>query len=279
LRHGHAIARRNRAQAVQLVSRAVDFSLCSGAMQQPQDTAAVRHSTPAMKLKLFLHRWTAGRPRLSGSLLGGIVLYALLPTRMGQPQRMTVAWDCAILGFLVLTGLMAASATPEKMRWRAQFQDTNKWAILGLTIAATLAGLLSIGLVLPDAKHQPDLLARASVALAGLTILLSWVFAHTMFALHYAHEFYGDRRGGPVGKDDKPAPSHAGGLAFPEEKTPDYWDFLYFSFVVGMTCQVSDVQVTSRSMRRLTLGHGLVAFLFNTVILALSINIAAGLLQ
>jgi uncharacterized membrane protein len=232
-----------------------------------------------MNFKLFLARATAGRPRLSVSLLGGIVLYALLPAAMGEAPRITVAWDGAILAFLVLTMAMAAGATPEEMRWRAQFQDTSKWAILGLTVAAALAGLLSIGLVLPDAKHQPGLLANASVALAGMTILLSWIFAHTMFALHYAHEFYGDPHDGPPRKSDKPAPSHAGGLAFPEEEIPDYWDFLYFSFVVGMTCQVSDVQVTSRSMRRLTLGHGLVAFLFNTVILALSINIAAGLLQ
>jgi uncharacterized membrane protein len=197
---------------------------------------------------------------------------------MGGAARITVAWDCALLGFLTLTMLMAAGATPAEMRWRAQFLDTGKWAILGLTTAAALAALLSIGFVLPNAKQQTDLLGKALIALAGLTILLSWVFAQTMFALHYAHEFYGDRRGRRPVKDDKLTPSHAGGLAFPEEPTPDYWDFLYFSFVVGMTCQVSDVQVTSRSMRRLTLAHGLVAFLFNTVILALSINIAAGLL-
>lgn len=213
------------------------------------------------------------------SLLGGILLYAALPAAMDQPIRMTVAWDCAIIAFLILTMVMAVGATPDEMRWRAQFQDTNKWAIFGLTVIAALAGLLSIGLVLPDAKHEPDLLAKALVSLAGMTILLSWIFAHTMFALHYAHEFYGNPRGGGAQKGGKPPPSHAGGLAFPEEEVPDYWDFFYFSFVVGMTCQVSDVQVTSRSMRRLTLGHGLVAFLFNTVILALSINIAAGLLQ
>ncbi|MDB5405140.1 MAG: hypothetical protein JWL84_52 [Rhodospirillales bacterium] len=230
-------------------------------------------------MKRILFRLTAGRPRLSGSLLGGLVLYAILPGALSQPARMTVAWDSAILTFLALTIVMAASATPAEMKWRAQYQDANKWVILGLTVVAALAGLLSIGLILPDAKHQPDLLGRALVALAGLTILLSWIFAHIMFALHYAHEFYGNPPGGSAGKADKPAPSHRGGLAFPEEKTPDYWDFFYFSFVVGMTCQVSDVQVTSRPMRRLTLGHGLVSFLFNTVILALSINIAAGLLQ
>jgi uncharacterized membrane protein len=101
---------------------------------------------------------------------------------------------------------------------------------------------------------------------------LSWGFAHLLFAIHYAHAFYDDS---PTAHDPKAV---ARGLEFPGEKDPDYWDFLYFSFVVGMTCQVSDVQVTGRLMRRLTLGHGIIAFLFNTVILALSINLLAGLL-
>jgi uncharacterized membrane protein len=100
-------------------------------------------------------------------------------------------------------------------------------------------------------------------------VVASWTVTHTVFALHYAHHYYGD---GPApGADDD-----RGGLAFPGEEPPDYWDFLYFSFVVGMTCQVSDVQVTSRAMRRMTLMHGVLSFFFNTVILALSVNLLAG---
>jgi uncharacterized membrane protein len=104
--------------------------------------------------------------------------------------------------------------------------------------------------------------------LAETTILLSWIFAHTVFAVHYAHDYYTDL-------DRKRDP----GLSFPgDDDTPDYWDFMYFSFVVGMTCQVSDVQVTRDHWRRLVLAHGVISFLYNTIVLALSINLTAGLL-
>jgi uncharacterized membrane protein len=99
------------------------------------------------------------------------------------------------------------------------------------------------------------------------TILLSWTFIHMMFALHYAHEFYGE--------DEGPA----GGLAFPGgDERPDYWDFVYFAFVIGMTSQVSDVAVTSREIRRTVTAHGIVSFVFNVALLALTINIASGVL-
>ena len=109
-------------------------------------------------------------------------------------------------------------------------------------------------------------LAVAAALLAGLTVVLSWLLAHTIFALHYAHGYFNDL-----------AEDRAPGLAFPaEHDDPDYWDFLYFSFVVGMTAQVSDVQVLTQVWRRLVLAHGLLSFLFNTVVLALSINLLAG---
>jgi uncharacterized membrane protein len=166
--------------------------------------------------------------------------------------------------------MMARS--PQRLRYRAQLEDASKWAILALMVAATLASLLSIGFVLHEAKNQTGWVADEHVLIAGGTILLSWGFAHLLFAIHYAHAFYDDS---PTAEDPEAV---SGGLKFPGEKNPDYWDFLYFSFVVGMTCQVSDVQVIGRIMRRLTLSHGVISFLFNTVILALSINLLAGLL-
>jgi len=225
----------------------------------------------------LVHRTTANRPRLFGSLLGGVVLYALLPAALSVPVRFVLAWNSALVVFLVLTLVMFARATPQKLRYRAQREDPSQVVILMLMIAAALASFVAIGFVLHDAKEQPGLLAIAHVILAGLTILISWAFAHTMFALHYAHGFYGDPRR-PAGTGPAEQKKVAGGLAFPGEEKPDYWDFLYFSFVIGMTSQVSDVQVTGRAMRRLTLGHGVVSFLFNTVILALTINLLAGLL-
>jgi uncharacterized membrane protein len=137
-----------------------------------------------------------------------------------------------------------------------------------LIVAAAATSLVALGFLLQ--KEVPGLVipTPVRVVLAGLTVLASWLLTHTIFAVHYAHEFYGDADPGPDRED-------RGGLAFPGDKAPDYWDFLYYAFVVGMTCQVSDVQVTGRRMRRLTLAHGLVSFIFNTVVLALAVNILA----
>jgi uncharacterized membrane protein len=239
-----------------------------------------------MTLAATLNRISHNRPRLFGSVLAGAILYALLPTSLSTPIRSIVAWDLGILLYLALLLGMVAVSTPEKVRFRAQREDERAWAILVLVVGAALASMIAIGVVLHQAKDLQGWLSTAAIALAGLTILLSWLMAHSMFALHFAHAYYGD---GPDsdGPDDASGEDPdgqggrgevAGGLAFPGKDEPDYWDFLYFAFVVGMTCQVSDVQVTSRRMRRLTLGHGLIAFLFNTVVLALCINILAGLL-
>jgi uncharacterized membrane protein len=217
-----------------------------------------------------LHSFIAARPRLFVSLLVALGVFALLPGTIALPIHFVIAWDAGAALYIALTITMI-SRSPHRLRLRAQLEDASKWAILALMIAATLASLLSIGFVLHDAKNQTGWPAAQHMMLAGGTILLAWGFAHLLFAIHYAHIFYDQAATG--GKD-----AVAGGLAFPGEKNPDYWDFLYFSFVVGMTCQVSDVQVTGRLMRRLTLSHGIIAFLFNTVILALSINLLAGLL-
>ena len=221
-----------------------------------------------------LRRIFVARPRLFASVLVALVVFALLPATIASPIRFVIAWDCCAVAFMCLILTMMASS-PDKLRYRAQIEDSSQWAILGLMVAATLASLLSIGFVLHDAKQQSGWAAIEHVVLAGGTILLSWFFVHLLFAIHYAHAYYGDD---PDDEDSSDGVSVAGGLAFPGEENPDYWDFLYFSFVVGMTCQVSDVQVTGRIMRRLTLSHGIIAFLFNTMILALSINLLAGLL-
>lgn len=237
----------------------------------------------AMSLSTTLKHLRHRRPRLLGALLAGLIVYLLLPGAMALPVRFIIAWDFGIVLFLVLILVMMTRSDAQKLRFRAQLEDERAWAILALMVGAALASMLAIGFVLHQAKDMHGWIATLYVSLAGLTILLSWLMAHTMFALHFAHAYYGDRRG--IGSGDKARPSAkigtegvAGGLAFPGEDSPDYWDFLYFSLVIGMTCQVSDVQVTSRRMRRLALAHGLIAFLFNTVVLALCINLLAGLL-
>ncbi len=221
-----------------------------------------------------IQRIVGARPRLFTSVLVACAAFAVLPAAIAAPTRFVIAWDCCAVAFMCLSLTMMARS-PEKLRHRAKIEDSSQWAILALMVAATLASLLSIGFVLHDAKQQTGWPATEHIILAGGTILLSWFFAHLLFAIHYAHAYYGDD---PDDEDSSDGISVAGGLVFPGEQNPDYWDFLYFSFVVGMTCQVSDVQVTGRIMRRLTLSHGIIAFLFNTMILALSINLVAGLL-
>src|SRR5262249_18264838 len=139
-----------------------------------------------------------------------------------------------------------------------------------LSAAVASAILLAITFDLHGLHDLPPGTAGARVSLAVLTILLAWLFMNTMFAVHYAHFFYGDAPGAASGE--------AHGLDFPGCKPPDYWDFLYFSFVIGMTFQVSDVQIESHSLRRIALAHGVLAFFFNVVVLALTINIIAGLI-
>lgn len=138
-------------------------------------------------------------------------------------------------------------------------------------VAAACTSLLAIAFLLKETKDLSPILVTLHVVLAIVTVVSSWLLIHTMFALHYAHSYYGN-------DTETNSEDHAGGLDFPEEKQPDYWDFLYFSFVIGMTAQVSDIQVTSQPMRHLALIHSVLSFFFNKVILALSINIIAWLL-
>ncbi len=202
------------------------------------------------------------QPRLMLSAALAVVIYLFLPATLEPQTRGIIAWDigCAVFLIAVLTMMLRASI--ERMQRRAAFQDENRIAILVFSVTAVCVGLFAIGYELHLAKQSSG--ASWRIGLAALTIVLSWGFTHTIFALHYAHEYYEDPK--------KPR------LVFPGGVPPDYTDFLYYALVVGMTCQVSDVQIAEREMRRLTLAHGVLSFFFNTVILALAINLAAGLL-
>jgi uncharacterized membrane protein len=142
-------------------------------------------------------------------------------------------------------------------------EDEGGIAILVLTAAAALASLGAIIAELGSSSIAGSGRPPAHLLLATTTIVMSWAFTHTIFALHYAHDFYQEGRG------------KGGGLSFPGEEEPDYWDFLYFSFVIGMTSQVSDVAITSKPIRRTVAAHGVISFVFNAALLALTVNIAA----
>jgi uncharacterized membrane protein len=214
-------------------------------------------------------RWDIrARPRFYIALAVGIAAALLSPGALGAMERAVIGWDTGISLYLILISTMAARATPESMHRRAALEDQARWAFLTLMAAAAFFSMFALLGILHQVRGASGLLAAELASLAGSTILLSWAFVHTAFAVHYAHDYYADL-----------AASLPPGLRFPGDSgDPNYGDFLYFSFVVGMTCQVSDVLVTAQAWRRLVLAHGIVSFLFNTVVLALSINLLAGLL-
>jgi uncharacterized membrane protein len=198
----------------------------------------------------------------------GAGAFAALPEAMRLPVRLAAAWVVGATLFMALAMIVMAGVSPERMRRRARLLDQRRWVILAIIVAAAGISLLSLAFTLQKVPAESTTAVATRVVVAGLAVAVSWAVTHTTYALHYAHHYYGD---GPLpGDDDR------GGLAFPGGDEPDYWDFLYFSLVIGMTCQVSDVQVTSRSMRRVTLLHGVLSFFFNTVILALAVNLVAG---
>ena len=199
------------------------------------------------------------------------IVFLLLPSQLLFPTRVIIAWDSGFICLLALIWSIMISATPQKMRYRAQHQDANRWLISSIVIGAACASLLAIVFMLKSTpKGSSPSLVILHLSLSALTIVTSWLLIHTVFTLRYAHRYYSDNRATSMVDDSE-------GLDFPNEKKPDYWDFLYFSFVIGMTFQVSDVQIASRPMRRLALVHAMLSFFFNTVIFALSVNLIAGL--
>ncbi len=222
----------------------------------------------------ILPRRVAAHARLLGSIALGIAVYFLLPWFIGgAPMRLALAWDAGVASFLLLAVSMMLRADVAGMKRRAELADSGRAEIVLLIVAAALLSLYAVATVLAGSRDLPQPALGIHVAIGVGTILLSWLFIHTLFAAHYAHLYYDAAEG----KGGKPGKRIAGGLAFPADPHPDYWDFLYFSFVLGMTFQVSDVQVTSRTLRHLATAHGIIAFIYNTVVLALAVSIAANL--
>jgi len=227
-------------------------------------------STPNLVKAKLSHQWRV-RYRLILSVIFSLISSFLLPSRFSLSIRILFIWDVGMICFLVSTWVLMVRAIPKTMRRNAQRQDEGRLVILSLITAAACASILAIAFILRETKGKDVSIVIPHLILAVVTIIGSWLIVHTIFAMHYAHEYYQDHK---IQSNSK-----AGGLDFPEDIEPDYWDFLYFSFVIGMTSQVSDVQITSHSLRRLSLFHSILSFFFNTAIVAMSINIIAGLIQ
>src|SRR5262245_32920714 len=194
-------------------------------------------------------------PRLLSATLLGFAVYFLLPSWISVGTRLLTGFDTGAIVFLAAMWVMMVRATPAGMRRRAQLEDEGRHVALALSAAVASAILLSISRELHGIKDLPPRLADIHVALPTLTVLLAWLFMNPRFALHSAHYYYD--RPAAAASHDQPI---ARGLAFPHTDQPDYWDFIYFSCVIGMTFQVSAVQIEDHSLRRLGLIHGLLAF-------------------
>ena len=216
-------------------------------------------------------RGLSAHKRLLAALIVFVATALLLPGALTYPVRFAASWDAGVVAFLALTWVVVQACPATSVRQTVLANDQGRNAILVIVLFAIAASIAAIFFLLEKPKQAGAAPLPAQVALAILTIACSWLLTHVMFALHYAHRFY---------RDDPSTPEKdaTGGLKFPGSPSPLYWDFVYFSFVIGMTSQVSDVQVTSLAMRHLVLWHGVLSFAFYTVILALTINIVAGLL-
>lgn len=213
-------------------------------------------------------RFVLARPRLFASACLGLLLTLLLPTAWVQEPitRALMGWNAAALAYLLLVGVMVFSSSHEGMRSRAMREYEGSLLMLALVVCAALACVAAIVAELALAKNLQAGEHSLHLVLVGLTIATSWAFTQTTFALHYAHDYYATAVHGA-----------RGGLDFPGKEAPDYADFLYFAVIIGTSAQTADVALSSRKMRRTGTLHAVLAFFFNTTLLALTINIASGL--
>ncbi len=237
-----------------------------------------RTKTPPATAAAKPGSWTGRlrRPRLTLALVVGIAVYAALFAFTGLQwrERFIVAWDIGTTTALVAIFVGLHRAPLSAIKNNALRQDSGKWAVLVLTLMAATASLVVIASEVPKLKGLAGLALTAHVVFVVYTIIVSWAFIHAVFAIYYAHEYYmdADLADPKLSPDGKP-------LLFPGKAMPGYSDFLYFSFVLGMTFQVSDVQVADPKLRRIVLWHGVSSFLYSTGILALAINLVAGLIE
>ncbi len=216
-------------------------------------------SPPARVARLpFVH---AHRRLVLCGLLFVAVATGLYLTGMSPSRACLLGFDLAALVFLLFTVSAFGSATPASMRVRAQQVDVGRTGVLWSSVALSCLVMLALWVELRASCGTEGVL---DLIAAAASIVLSWLYMNMIFALHYAHGYYSHRNA-----------MHKG-LDFPGKEDPDYWDFAYFSLVLGMTFQVSDVQIVSRRLRRTALMHSVIAFFFNVFIIAISVNVAAG---
>ncbi|ODR95996.1 hypothetical protein AUC69_01845 [Methyloceanibacter superfactus] len=217
---------------------------------------------PSYRLRdMRVSRFLQARWRFVFAVILGLALGAVLPNSYHLTSRFLIGFDAGVALYLLLVVVMILRSDPDRVRRESPLQDDGRVAIPILTVAAGMTSLIAIVFWLRTAS-QSENIQPGLLALLFVTTLLSWLFIHTMFALHYAHEYYAEHRGA------------GGGMRFPGGDKPGYWDFVYFAFVIGTSTAVSDVAVTSATIRKTVTTHGLVAFVFNVTMIALTVSIA-----
>jgi uncharacterized membrane protein len=208
----------------------------------------------------WLVRFVLAHKRLFGSIVIGLLVLLLLPKDGLPVPRGFFAWDVGVTCFLVAVYWMVSHSDAALIRRQSAMQDEGRNLVL---IGAIGAVIISVAVILVwlSGEMSAGRAPTHDLVLVFLTIPLSWVFIHTMFMLHYAHEYYAEHRGA------------GGGLRFPGDDQPDYWDFVYFAFGIGMASQVADIVVTSKPLRHSVLIHSVVSFVFNVTLIAMTVSI------
>lgn len=209
--------------------------------------------------------------RLVISLIVSAIVFFSIRANTSGPSLALSTWIACAATIIVMDWIIILSSHPREVRKIARLQDQSRTFLFLFIIAASVASLFAIILLLKSGKGAEE--RSAHILLAIFSVIISWWLLHTIFTLRYAHLFYDTGNATDEGK------KAVGGLEFPGNEEPDYLDFVYFSFIVGMTFQVSDVEISSRRIRRVCILHSLLSFAFNTAILALSINVISGMVS
>lgn len=232
-------------------------------------------TTPPAPMIVATWRAFRDRPRILAGIVVGIVVAVvllLMPNPLRGSTRGVISWDAAALTFIVLMMMMMRRSGVEKIQATAAAQDEGQGLTLLLSTLAAAVSVLGIAAELGIAKADHEPVKALRVGLAFATIAISWFFIHLIFAIHYAHEYYS-----PETCPDQHGHAERGGLRFPGDEPPDYWDFVHFAVIIGVASQTADIEFTRKPLRRIGTIHGVLSFVFNTVVLALTINLLAGL--
>ena len=207
--------------------------------------------------------------RLLIALAAAVIGFFSFQNSHSLPAVILFTWIIFASSIILMDWIIILSSHPREVRRIAKLQDSSRAFLFLFVVAASIASFGAIVFLLKSSKgHSGDVNSHILLAITG--VIISWWLLHTIFTLRYAHLYYDIR------KDDG-TPKPGGGLEFPGNEEPDYLDFVYFSFVLGMTFQVSDVVITSKKIRHMATLHGLLSFGYNTAILALSINVISGM--